>query len=199
MNELISRATQRQRKAREVLHALNLEALWGEIGEVHLVGANAYNLMVDHDIDMEVFCEAPCPESVFKVLTSLSSIEGVKQIKFSNHLDLAFNGLYSRLTYSNPKDGDTSWNVDMWLFPNDHVGPLSRDLVEPMNNILTSASRQTILDLKESLLEQGLSYPSIFIYKAVLSEEIKNVEQFLRWIEDQDVSKTFKLEDLLVK
>jgi hypothetical protein len=180
MGEIIQRAIERKKIALGILNELDLIEKWGEVGEVHLVGATAYNLMVNHDIDIETFCNIPSPENVFKVLGDLATHRGVVEIKFHNYLNSPFKGLYSRLTYRYPdNDEGTLWNVDMWLFSSNHTGPLSRDLVRFMNKVITDKSRKSILDIKEHLVRLDFNYPSVFIYRAVLVEGIEGINQFL--------------------
>lgn len=198
MEEIIHRTIQRKKIALEILNELDLIKKWGEVGEVHLVGATAYNLMVNHDIDIETFCDIPCPQTVFKVLGNLATHRGVVEVKFHNYMNSPFKGLYSKLAYRYPDNTEgTLWNVDMWLFPSNHTGPLSRDLVEFMNKRITDKSRKSILDIKEHLVRLGLNYPSVFIYRAVLVDGIEGINHFLDWINNQDLKETFKLETLI--
>ncbi|MEI2666084.1 hypothetical protein [Rossellomorea sp. LJF3] len=197
MEEIIQRANQRQKIALGILNKLDLIKKWGEVGEVHLVGATAYNLMVSHDIDIETFCDIPSPENVFKVLGDLATHRGVVEIKFHNYLNSPFRGLYSKLTYLDADhDEGTQWNLDMWLFPSNHNGPLSRDLVGFMDKALSDRSRKSILGIKEHLVKLELNYPSVFIYRAVLVDGIEGIHHFLEWMNNQDVNEPFKLEKL---
>ncbi|KAA0560124.1 hypothetical protein F0342_24255 [Bacillus sp. CH30_1T] len=197
MEEIIHRSIQRKKIALEILSELDIIEKWGEVGEVHLVGATAYNLMVNRDIDIETFCNTPCPQNVFKVLGDLATYRGVVEIKFHNYMNSPFKGLYSKLAYRYPDNTEgILWNVDMWLFPSNHTGPLSRDLVGFMNKVITDKSRKSILDIKENLVRLGLNYPSVFIYRAVLVDGIEGINHFLDWINNQDLKETFKLETL---
>ncbi|MCA1063758.1 hypothetical protein QTG56_00810 [Rossellomorea sp. AcN35-11] len=197
MEEIIQRTMQRKRIALEILNELKLLEKWGEVGEVHLVGATAYNLMVKHDIDIETFCSYPCSQNVFQVLSELATHRGVEEIKYNNYLNSSFNGLYTKLTYRYPDDSEgTLWNIDMWLFPSSHTGPLSRDLVEFINGVATDESRLSILKIKEQLVKLGFNYPSVFVYRAVLIDGIEKIDDFLGWIKNQNVNETFKLETL---
>ncbi|MCY9549376.1 hypothetical protein [Lysinibacillus xylanilyticus] len=79
------------------------------------------------------------------------------------------------------------WNIDMWLFSETRNGPLSRDLVSIMNDSLTIESGKYILNIKEELLKKSLVLPSIYVYRAVLDHDIQCTDDFLDWIEQQDV------------
>lgn len=185
--EIVERALQRKRVAEEILIELELLEKWSEIGETYLVGAAAYNLIVSPDIDIETFCASPHPYKPMEFLTSLSDNPNVMEIKYRNYLETSFDGLYFRLLYKT--QDEIIWNIDMWLFSSKRKGALSRDLVQGINRALTVENRYLILMIKEELIKREIAYPSIFIYEAVIDSHIQSMEEFLSWIEKQDVNK----------
>ena len=57
-------------------------------------------------------------------------------------------------------------------------------LVEPMKQALTDETRETILALKEqAVLDPLLLCGSIHVYRAVLDDRVRSVEQFRNWLE----------------
>lgn len=48
-------------------------------------------------------------------------------------------------------------------------------------------SRRVKTDRKEELLKKSLVLPSIYVYRAVLDHDIHCTEDFLNWMEQQDV------------
>lgn len=185
--DILQRAIHRRKKADEILEELKLLERWAEIGDAYLVGAASYNLIVNPDIDIETFCEAPSAHAVFNFLTTLSSNPNVIEIKYHNYMDSSFNGLYFKLLYR--YDLLNIWNIDMWLFPSNHKGPLSRDLVQVMSEVLTDEKRKRILAIKEDLVKQQVKYPSILVYQAVIDNKIQNTNKFLDWVKSQESDK----------
>lgn len=185
--EIVERALQRKSVAEEILIELELLEKWSEIGDTYLVGAAAYNLIVSPDIDIETFCANPHPHKPMEFLTALSNNPNVMEIKYRNYLGTSFDGLYFRLLYKT--QDEIIWNIDMWLFSSERKGALSRDLVQEINQALTAENRYLILMIKEELIEREIAYPSIFIYEAVIDSHIQSMEEFLSWIEKQDVNK----------
>ncbi|KOS64433.1 hypothetical protein FJQ98_12275 [Lysinibacillus agricola] len=153
-----------------------------KIGQAHVVGATAYDLLVDHDIDIETFSAA----EAMLILSDLTSNPKVLELKYRNYLETPFNGYYFKIQYQHAAPSEI-WNIDMWLFSETRNGPLSRDLVSFMNNSLTIDNRKYMLKIKEELLKKSIILPSIYVYQAVLDNDIRSTEAFLNWIEQQDV------------
>ncbi|MGE7947166.1 hypothetical protein [Lysinibacillus sp. NPDC093688] len=183
--ELLERAQKRKETALLILEELELIEKWNTIGEAYVVGATAYDLLVDQDIDIETFCVRPNAAEAMTILSDLTSNPKVLELKYRNYLETPFNGIYFKIQYEQmPSE---IWNIDMWLFSETRNGPLSRDLVSLMNDSLTNESRKYILNIKEELLKKSITLPSIYVYEAVLDYDIQCTENFLNWMEQQDV------------
>ncbi|MGE7691367.1 hypothetical protein ACQKMI_19420 [Lysinibacillus sp. NPDC097214] len=183
--ELLERAQKRKETAMLILGELELIEKWNTIGETYVVGATAYDLLVDQDIDIETFCVRPNAVEAMTILSDLTSNQKVLELKYRNYLETPFNGIYFKIQYEQmPSE---VWNIDMWLFSETRNGPLSRDLVSLMNDSLTNESRKYILNIKEELLKKSITLPSIYVYEAVLDYDIQCTEDFLNWMEQQDV------------
>ena len=158
---------------------------WNKIGQAYVVGATAYDLLVDPDIDIETFSVSPNATEAMSILSDLTSNPKVLELKYRNYLESPFNGYYFKIQYKHtPLE---IWNIDMWLFSETRNGPLSRDLISLMNDSLTIDSRKDILKIKEELLKKSIILPSIYVYEAVLDYDIQCTEDFLDWMEQQDV------------
>ena len=183
--KLLERASMRKESAIHILEELELLEKWNTIGQAYVVGATAYDLLVDHDIDIETFCVRPNAAEAMSILSDLTNNPKVLELKYRNFLETPFNGFYFKIQYEQmPSE---IWNIDMWLFSETRNGPLSRDLVSIMNESLTMESRKYILNIKEELLKRSIVLPSIYVYEAVLDYDIQCTEDFLDWMEQQDV------------
>ncbi|MFF2794034.1 hypothetical protein [Lysinibacillus xylanilyticus] len=185
ISELLERASKRKVTAMRILEDLELIEKWNTIGQAYVVGATAYDLLVDQDIDIETFCVRPNAAKAMSILSDLTSNPKVLELKYRNYSETPFNGYYFKIQYEQmPSE---IWNIDMWLFSEIRNGPLSRDLVPIMNDSLTIESRKYILNIKEELLKKSLVLPSIYVYRAVLDHDIQCTEHFLNWMEQQDI------------
>jgi len=183
MDTTLTRALNRLHVAQDILAQLQLMERWSVFGNPVLVGAVAYGLVVTPDIDVEIFCDEPRIEDGFEVLRACALHPRVRKVRFANKLDGPDMGLYWQLRYQH--EDEQEWKIDMWSMRHDHPGPTSAALVEPMKQALTAETRQVILELKEqTLLDPMLQCGSIHIYRAVLNNGIRNVEQFKIWLEN---------------
>ena len=178
--DVINRSKQMTIEANSILEELGLKRKWSVLGEVYIVGAMSYDLMVNPDIDVEIFSDAPRPSQALNMLHDLAEHPRIVEIKYKNHHNTPFNGFYFKITYES--ETRTIWNIDMWLFHSKRQGPVSRNLVDSMNASLTNDSRRLILMIKEDMIRKNLNYPSIFIYQAVLNRDIQHVEEFYDWV-----------------
>ncbi|MDM5248195.1 hypothetical protein [Lysinibacillus sp. G4S2] len=183
--ELLKRAQERKETALTILNELELLEKWNKIGQAYVVGATAYDLLVDPDIDIETFSVSPNATEAMSILSDLTSNPKVLELKYRNYLESPFNGYYFKIQYKHtPLE---IWNIDMWLFSETRNGPLSRDLISLMNDSLTIDSRKVILKIKEELLKKSIILPSIYVYEAVLDYDTQCTEDFLDWMKQQDV------------
>ncbi|MEC0238483.1 hypothetical protein P4H66_01180 [Paenibacillus dokdonensis] len=178
MNSL-QQANEKLIEANLILNELDLLNLWSVVGEPVLVGAAAYNLIFNRDIDMEIYCDQPEVASGFRVLENCVKNPKVIGARYSNHLDGEDQGIYFQLRYKD--ENDLIWKIDMWLLAHDHPGPCAKDLVEPLNRVLTDQSRESILTIKNQITLNAESIVSIRIYEAVIDYNIQTYEEFMKW------------------
>jgi len=187
MEHILSRTTVRLSTAQAILAELQLIERWKKFGNPIVVGAVAYDLVVAPDIDMEIFCEAPSIEDGFEMLQSCALHPRVRKARFANELHGPDQGLYWQLRYLT--EDEQIWKIDMWSLSYDHPGPYAAALVDPMRQALTDETRQAILLIKEQvLLDPTIQCGSINIYRAVLDDGVRDVEQYRMWLEHHQAS-----------
>ncbi|MEU7141916.1 hypothetical protein ABZ942_20860 [Nocardia sp. NPDC046473] len=179
--DVLEQSRQRIRQAHEILTRLRLFERWQAFGTPILVGAMACELAMAPDIDIEIYCDAPCIEDGFTVLRDCAVLDNVRKARFGNHLNDPDEGLYWRLDYR-ATDG-TDWKIDMWMLRRDHPGPCAAQLVAPLRAALTPEIRRTILELK-SLMQTGTipRCPSIDIYRAVIDGGLHSDADLAKWL-----------------
>ena len=167
-DDVLHRADLRRRTALTLIEDLELVPRWSQVGRVVLVGAVAYDLVVSPDIDIEVFTRGtPKVRDGFRVLAALAEHPRVTKARFTNALGSVDQGLYWQLRCRD--DEGELWKVDLWTLDEEHAGPLSALLVEPMRSAVDDAIRRRILTLKESrAASETAAIASIDIYRTVL-------------------------------
>lgn len=185
MTDVIERAVDRRRDAERILADLDLVRKWERFGRPVLVGAFAYDLLVDPDIDMEIYCPDLKTEHGFQVLSECALNHRVTKTRFSNELTGRDKALYWQLRYRQ-NDG-TEWKIDMWSAPKDYDLPRSEHLVQPMRASLTPETRRIILELKElRAQDSSLQCPSVDLYRAVLADDVRTAEDLRTWLETHE-------------
>ncbi len=179
--DVLIRERMRREMALKILGDLALMAQWSQYGKPYLVGAVYYGLVVSPDIDMEVYCpEQPRVEDGFKIMSACAGNPNVISIRFENHINGPDQGYYWQIHYVS--DDGMDWKIDLWSVHEDHPGPTARDMREPMLAALTENSRRAILEIKEKMLIHKYLVPSIYLYQAVLQDEISTFSDFKEWV-----------------
>ena len=94
MTEVLDRAERRRQDAVYILSDLHLIESWTRYGRPVLVGAIAFNLMVEPDIDMEIYCPDLRVEHGFEVIGNCALHANVTKARFSNDLSGRDKALY---------------------------------------------------------------------------------------------------------
>ncbi len=179
---MLRRADERQAVACRVIEALDLLGRWSRYGRPVLVGSVAHGLVVEPDVDLEIYCPRPRVEDGFAVVSALACEPGVWKVRFSNELDGPDHGLYWQIRYCGPAaEPGQVWKIDMWLLGEDHPGPRGTDLLAPMRRALTPETRDAILQIKEAYLGRGEIH-GIDVYRAVLDGGVRTPEAYQRWM-----------------
>ncbi len=181
LEQILAESASRRAEAIEILSDLRLLDLWRRFGRPVLVGAVAYDLVLDCDIDIEVYCPSLKIEDGFKVLSDLCQRSDiVKGCSFQNHLGDQDRALYWQISIV--KDG-TPWKVDMWSAPEDYPLPRSEHLVGPMIGALTEETKNAILSLKwHKRIDQDIKCLSIDIYRAVMDGGVRTPSELKSWL-----------------
>lgn len=181
MEYIIKLASERKKEAKHILSDLGLIRKWEQFGRPVIVGAFSYDLMLDPDIDMEIYCPDLRIEDGFQVLSECALNPRVTKARFSNELNKSDKALYWQLRYK--YEDDIEWKIDMWSADNNYNLPRSEDLIQPMRDSLTQETRQAILALKNKRKEDAsLICPSIDLYRAVLTDGVRTSEELCSWL-----------------
>lgn len=180
--DALERAAYKKRIADNILADLDLIARWQRFGRPVLVGAYAYDLIVEPDIDIEIYCPDLRIEHGFQVLCECVLNRAVTHASFSNELNGRDKALYWQLRYR--QNSVVEWKIDMWSAPADYALPRSEDLIEPMRRALTPETRRIILELKEARwLHRDLACPSVDLYRAVLEDGVRTLDDLRHWLQ----------------
>ena len=80
------------------------------------------------------------------------------------------------------------WNIDLWFFDKETINNVEcycDDIVSKTNQ----KQKDTIVNIKNELISKGLysfeQYKSIDVYKAVIENNVRNIDEFLSLFKDR--------------
>ena len=186
---LMLRASELQKQAHCAIRTLKLRERWEQVGDVTFSGSSVFGLMVQPNIDMEVYTDTPRPGAGFEVVAEIADVPGIIRVKFRNQLeDPEDPGLYWYMQY---RDGlGEDWSIDTWLVPRDHPLPVYPGrFAEAMCKRLNDELRCRILEIKYTSHRDSLGSRGIDVYKAVLRDGIETYDEFVKWLEKNPAKK----------
>jgi hypothetical protein len=177
------RAAQRLATARQILSELALLERWGAHGDVVVCGSVGLELVVRPDIDLEVHSETASVAEGFAIVSALAELPGVVEMRYQDSRGRRGNGLYWKVVYEH---ADERWTIDNWLFRSS-TGEATRQQLERIRRAMSDEQRDAILAIKEAGLAVGIRAHGHWLYRAVLNEGVRTLEEYQAWIGDQDV------------
>lgn len=182
--DLLKQAEELQKEGQEVLKIIGLMEFLSKFAEPKLVGSMVNGLMVWRDIDIELvkpINEEEYWETVRFLFHNPEVNHKVSVKDFTGSMNPATpSGLYieMRITYRG-----NDWKIDLWFFDPREEG--AQNYNESLKSKLTKKNKPIILEIKSQIYDSPKYRKSIFsvdIYKAVLEEDVKDLEGFKKYL-----------------
>ncbi len=170
----------RKISADRILYEFGLLKKIEEIGNAHIIGSYRMDMMAWNDLDIDIENDAMSLDKLYELSTFIINTfhpvwyEAKEEVN-DDGKRVWFHGFETMIT------GEL-WNVDLWFFDKETIS----DAELYCDNIVRDTSqteKDIIVNIKTELIAQGLysfeQYKSIDVYKAVLEDRVKNVEEFL--------------------
>ena len=178
-------------EAAELLRSTGLLTLLAGYGDVYATGSYAYHLMTWRDIDLCVTTAELDLGTVFQLGTALAELPNVGSMYYRNEFVLQTPGNPSAIFWCvefYPPDRE-KWKVDILLGGSDEV---ARVLLpgQRLQQALTRETREAILRIKGVVCrrpEYRQEYWSQAIYRAVIEDNVRTVEEWDAWWANQPV------------
>jgi hypothetical protein len=187
--ELLARQRALQAEAEQVRGALDLDRVLGAVGNPVLVGSAALGLMAWRDIDTTVVCQSLDKRPVLAAATKLAAHQDVKTMqyrddsgRFNQEPEKYPDGLYIGLRYHPAEMPE--WKLDLWFVDDPDRQPDLAHL-RTVSERLSDDTRLAILRIKtlwSARPEYGKSVSSWDIYTAVLDHNVRDTDEFDRWL-----------------
>lgn len=152
-------------------------------GNITYTGSYVFNLMVDADIDSNIILKPLDKTKIMAFANDLTDIKECRKVILYNRLyeDVPYFVInVERFVFENE-----SWTLTFFIQKMDFQGAIPRN--EEIKNKITPENREIILELKNWRVRQNLKadVPSVYVYDAVLDNEIKDIESFKKFVKSK--------------
>ena len=166
--------------ADRILHTYGLLDLLRPLGTPHVIGSYRMDMMAWNDLDIDIENEGMSLAKLHRLTGDILEIfhpawYEAKEEVTAEGKTVWFHGFEAVV------DG-ALWNVDLWFFGRDTIDAAER-YCDTIAQSASALQREQITSIKRALIEKGLyafdQYGSVDVYRAVLEEGVKTVEEFL--------------------
>lgn len=181
MTNLIQLAETQKQRAFEVIETSGVVRAWENIGaQIHLVGSLKIGVLAKHrDIDFHIYTADLDVGQSFDVMTAICCHPQIKRCEFNNLAETEeccfewhawFEDCLNKL-----------WQIDMiQMKQGSKYDGYFEKIADEIKAQMTDEMRQTILKLKFETPDE-LKIGGIEYYKAVIQNNITELDQFLEW------------------
>ena len=172
-----SNETNLKDQALKIVDSLRIIEFLSKYGRTEIVGSVANDLILNRDIDVHVLTKKDIYEIKEKVITYLSAVNLVSNIKVED--------------YKNEKqavcviiENYSGWNIEVWICNSEKF--VGFNMREKLRNQLNEDKRKIIMNLKNYYYKRGVlqGEMSTLIYNGVLDGNVRDIESFQKYLEN---------------
>jgi len=171
----------RKMAADRILYEFGLMEQLEKIGVPHIIGSYRMDMMAWNDLDIDIENDNMSKEKLYEL--SADILKTFEPLWYEAKEELSedgkrvwFHGFETMIT------GEL-WNVDLWFFDKETIKNAEK-YCDEIAEKTDESQKNIIIAIKEELIKRGLysfeQYKSIDVYKAVVEENVRNVEEFLQ-------------------
>lgn len=172
-----------RQEALQIIEELNLIDFLNTLGQAHLVGSVALDLIVKPDIDLHLLLDHPNLMETSSVVTAyLLDQPKIREVRVTDWRDKG--GIKLGVDHYAGESAD--WSLDIWITDKEETGGLAA--LQEFSPLLTPQNREVILEIKgcyyrQELLRDGIS---LQIYTAVLKDGVDTIGEFKDWMQNKE-------------
>lgn len=172
--------TDRKTKANRILYELGLLKRLEEIGEPHIIGSYRMDMMAWNDLDIDIENDTMSLDKMYEL--SAFIINTFHPVWYEAKEEVNADGKRVWFHGFETMIAGERWNVDLWFFDKETISN-AENYCDNISNNISQTQKDIIVSIKSELISRGLysfeQYKSIDVYKAVLENNVKNVDEFL--------------------
>jgi len=169
----------RKRNADRILYEFGLLKKLQEIGKAHIIGSYRMDMMAWNDLDIDIENDTMSLEKLYELSVFIMNTFQPLWYEAKEEIDnegkrVWFHGFETTIT------GEL-WNIDLWFFDRETITN-AENYCDNIGSNATQIQKEIIINIKSELIKRGLysfeQYKSVDVYKAVLENDVKNLEEF---------------------
>ncbi len=176
-------------EANAILHDYGLLGILGKYGEPIVHGSYSLDLMTWRDLDILLEVKRMDVRSFFDLGRDIVTKLRPRKMSYRNELVGKTDGLpkgmywgiYTLLTFP------AEWKIDIWAADSDLARSRLREF-ESLKNKISEENRPIILMIKNHYCGHPRyrdDFFSIDIYKSVIEENVRSIEEFSKWLREK--------------
>ena len=170
-----------QRIAWQVVKESNIIEIWKSIGaEINIIGSLKTGLLMkNRDIDFHIYTNDFSIASSFSAMENLAENPSIKEIRYLNRIDTEEECIEWHAIYEDNEMNQ--WKLDMiHIRKGSKYDGVFERVADAIAKRLTPEATEAILQIKFDMPD-SIQVSGVEIYRAVLSEGIRNYKDFMEW------------------
>ncbi len=184
-DDLLKQQEELQKAGKQLLEKIGLIEFISKLGKPEIVGSMASGLMIRPDVDIEVIADEINDEDYWETVRFLFYIKNFYHSLYIQDFRKSQNpntpkGLYIGTRVNS--DGK-EWKIDLWFISPRKPG--EQNYNEWIKGKINNSNRKIILEIKSEIYKNPKYTKEIFsidIYKAVIEDRVKNLEDFAKYL-----------------
>ena len=186
--EIIKHSRYLRQEASELLNKEGLLSILNAFGTTQVIGSYSLDTMTWPDIDISMnLPDEQNVERFFELGKRIATKFQITKMSYSNHFIRNFPGFDHGLYWGiQLRYAEREWKLDLWGYGDtDYQKHIAES--DALHQRLQQADRTAILRIKHVICQnpdyRGNVYNSMAIYRAVLEDKVKSVDEFKAWLE----------------
>lgn len=176
-----------KKEADKILEKTDLIFVLKKYGKVIFTGSYKYDLMWEKDIDVHVISDKMNRKNAVKLHNELINLNKFTTCQFSDyehwHHSEFPDGYYVGVKWKS-RDCSQKWAIDIWYCKRFHE--INKKVDKLIKDKLNLEKKNIILGLKQYSKDNNLGAISPIIYKAVLENGIRTINEFKKHLNKND-------------
>ncbi len=188
MHELEKLNSTIMNEANKILYDQGLLEILGKYGTPVLTGSYVLELMTWRDLDIYLESNDMTEVRFFELGRDIALCLKPRRMQYRNEFVGKTPGLPLGLywgIYITGLDFPEEWKIDIWALDSQEM-ELCQEEFDDLRSRISIDDRPAILTIKHQFCqysEYQRSFSSVDVYRAVIEEDIKSIEEFARWLE----------------